>query len=203
MTTTSIGTNMTLDPDAFLAAADQGDFVALQQRGSEVGVIGVGMTRAGRSVTWVDGGVPGALPAGMVTATAAFLDALQGTYGPRIYGIITESLELPQSGDALPSALVHRAVRLAKASQSLFAGANFMTRLRFSAMAGDDALAAACARIGMTGHELSAGRRLLADQLFAKAFKDASRNDTIQVSDGDAQALFDQALRRAVETDEA
>lgn len=198
-------TNVTppIQLDAFLHAADQGDYVTLQKTASGTGVIAVGRTPKGRRVTWVDDSLPGALPPAMATATAAFLGALEGTYGPRICHIVSAEMQLPDAGQPLPSALVHRAVRLAKASQSLFAGANFMTRLRLSAQSDNATMKNACAQAGLDPATFGPGRRSLANQIFAQAFADAAKGDTLQIADEDAEAMFVTSLTQAAQVSEA
>lgn len=189
--------------EAFLSAAEAGDYVGIRSGPDGSAVIAVGRTAQGRRVAWIDDSRPDALPPGMADAAAAFLAALAERYGPRICDIVHRQLELPPAGQPLPAPLVRRAVRLARDSQSLFAGVNFMTRLRLSATAGGEGFREACAAAGIDPASLGAARRELADRLFRQSFEAAARGDTIQVEEAEAFALLVDALRRAAATEEA
>lgn len=188
---------------AFLAAADQDEFVAVRPLENGLAVIAVGRTVTGRRVAWIDDTVPGTLPPAIATATAAFLAALEGTYGRRICDVVNKEIALPTKGEPLPSALVHRAVKLARSTQSMFAGDNFMTKLRLSAKAGGPPFRDACEALGLAPDALGAGQRALADLFFAQAFEAMAEGDTVQVEDAVAASLFMDALRRTSSVSEA
>lgn len=102
-----------LSLEAFLTAAEQDEYIAVRELENGPAVIAVGRTATGRRVAWIDDSVPGALPQAAETATAAFLAALENTYGQRIRDLVRHEIALPRQGEPLPSALVRRAVRLA------------------------------------------------------------------------------------------
>lgn len=192
-----------LSLQAFLNAAEQDEYVTVRELENGPAVIAVGRTATGRRVAWIDDSVPGALPEAAVTATAAFLAALENTYGSRIRDLVRREIALPKQGEPLPSTLVQRAVRLARSAQTLFAGDNFMTRLRLSAKAGGPPFIGACRALGLAPESLGPGQRALADLFFAQAFDKAASGDTVQVDDATATALFHDAVERASQVSEA
>lgn len=195
--------NTAIDLDAFLGAAEEGQLVTVKAGKEGPVVIALGRTQGGRRVAWIDDSDAGSLPPAMATASAAFLAALEGSYGAEIRNIIEREFDLPRGAAPLPSALVKRAVRLANASQSMFAGSNFMTKLQLSARAGGAPFVDACERLNIKPASMGPGRRALADALFGQAFDEASRNDTVRVPEETAVALFEDALSRASKVDEA
>lgn len=191
--------------DAFLLAAGSGEYVEVQEGPDGLAVVAVGRTAGGRRVAWVDPARPGALPPGMANATAAFLMALERSYGPRIAGIVRRELgELDLVADAagtpsapLPAPLVRRAVEIARASQNLYAGMNFMSRLHLSAKRGGAEFEAACRAAGLKPGDLGPGRRACADYLFDRAFETAAQANTAQVEADAARRMFVDALKQA------
>lgn len=185
--------------EVFVEAAEAGEYIGIRPEAGGAAVIAWGRTPLGRRVAWLDGA---ALPAGMADATAAFLAALESSYGPRIHGIVRRELEMPPPGRPLPALLVRRAVRLAQDSRNMLAGINFMTRLSHSPRTGGEALRLACAAAGLAPEDLGSGRRALAEQLFQREFGEAARDDTLEVDAAAAQAILAEAIRRVAAIEE-
>lgn len=187
--------------DAFLLAAGSGEYVEVCEGQDGLAVVAVGRAPDGRRVAWVDPSRPGALPSGMANAAAAFLMAIENSYGSRIAGIVRRELALPDEAGAplptpLPAPLVRRAVEIARASQNLYSGMNFMSRLHLSAKRGGAEFEAACRAADLRPGDLGPGRRACADYLFDRAFETAARANTVHVDMDDARRLFVDALRQ-------
>ncbi|WP_142848253.1 hypothetical protein [Telmatospirillum sp. J64-1] len=183
--------------DAFVQAAAAGEYIDIRNEPNGPAVIATGRAPSGRRVDWVDPSQPGALPPGMADATRAFLAALEAVYGERITNVVRKELGL-SSGQHLPSPLVRRAVEMAKASQSMFSGFNFMSRLHFSAVRGGAELDAACAAAGIEARKMGPGQKALADELFGRSFEAAAKGDTVQIEVDEARPLFREAVARAI-----
>lgn len=202
MNTSRSSRNKAIDLNAFLGAAEEGQLVTVKAGKEGPVVIALGRTKGGRRVAWIDDSDNSGLPPAMATASMAFLSALENTYGTEIRGIVEREFDLPRGAAPLPSQLVKRAVRLADASQSMFAGSNFMTRLQLSARAGGASFQNACRKLNIDPDSMGPGRRSLADALFAQMFDKASRGDTVRVPEETAKALFEEALNQARQVDE-
>lgn len=189
--------------ESFLDAAASGDYVGIGEGLNGPAVIALGKAPNGAQVAWIDTSKAGSLPREMADATAMFLDALEQSYGRHISEIVKNGLRLnDHAGRPLASPLVKRAVELAKASQSLYAGMNFMSRIHFSATRGGAEFARACAKHGTSAQELGPGRRAYADYLFDQSFQSASRGDTVYVPPEKARQLFEDAVAQAMAVSE-
>lgn len=158
--------------DSFNERATQGKEVRVEVDGQSYMVLAQGTlaTASGnaRSVAWVQGDVD---------TTHIFVNAMSQTYGARVSDSITKELGLePSPGKPLASRLVQQALEMAKISQEVLGGVDFLTALEHSAVAGGRGFHQAVSVLNLDSKSMTAQTRMELDAHMQAKFAQANAN---------------------------
>jgi len=182
--------SQTVSIEAFEQAAAKGGVILLERASDGMRVIATGVTRDRRHVAWVQ-----TQTAGEGDPTGVFLGLLEGRFGQRISDMVAREMGL-EANRPLHAREVQRAIQLAKDSQAMFAGMNFMTRLQLSAVSNGPEFRSACAELGLDPDALSQADRQEIDRALEQAFREASGADGIHIDLLQGRALLRQVIAR-------
>jgi len=158
-------------------AAAGGDAI-LVVSGTQVKVLGTGVTPSGRSVAWV---------APDDDTMRMFADALARSFGNGIASAVTRELGLDRAGP-LSAGTVNRALDMAQTSRHALDGVDFALRLSCLATTGSDAFNDACIQVGVDPASLTHAQRHAIDDAMRERFEQAAEQGQSPVSPDTARA---------------
>ena len=148
--------------DAFQREAQLGPAVVAYTAAEGPVVQAVGQLSSGREVAWLGP---------TVDTTHEFLDAIGHRFGAAASARVRSELGLqPAPGRPLASRLIDPALAIARRTQSVLAGIDFMTRMAYSAQLSGRCFLAACRELDLDPARLDGPTRQRIDAAMAQRF---------------------------------